>query len=136
MKHSITIFLALVCTMCLAAHQSQAKKGCKAYGYACYGGHGKRSLFGAVEMEQNFISSPDAVLMLYSNKPNPVHASNRQDGEPETPPLQLIKILKPWVLQAQPRKPADRFDASEYLTYDDVYNRESSLTKNENKSLQ
>uniref|UniRef100_A0A1B0GBT2 Uncharacterized protein n=1 Tax=Glossina morsitans morsitans TaxID=37546 RepID=A0A1B0GBT2_GLOMM len=120
--------------MCLAAHQSQAKKGCKAYGYACYGGHGKRTVFDAVEMEQSFISSPDAVLMLYSNTPNLVHANNRQVGEQETPPLELIKILKPWVIQAQ-RKPANRFEASEYLTYDDIYNRERSLAKNENKSL-
>uniref|UniRef100_A0A1A9VTJ8 Uncharacterized protein n=1 Tax=Glossina austeni TaxID=7395 RepID=A0A1A9VTJ8_GLOAU len=131
--------------MCLAAHQSQAKKGCKAYGYACYGGHGKRTVFDAIEMEQSFTSSPDTVLMLYSNKPNLLHANNRQVGEQETPPLQLIKILKPWVrskqqqcsqriIQAQ-RKPVNHFDASEYLTYDDIYNRERSLTKNEDKSL-
>lgn len=76
-------------------------EGCKAYGYACYGGHGKRTVFDAVEMEQSFISSPDAVLMLYSNTPNLLHANNRQVGEQETPPLQLIKILKPWVRSKQ-----------------------------------
>uniref|UniRef100_A0A1A9WQN3 CCHamide-2 n=1 Tax=Glossina brevipalpis TaxID=37001 RepID=A0A1A9WQN3_9MUSC len=133
MTHSITILLVLVCTMCLATHHGQAKKGCKAYGYACYGGHGKRSIFGAVETEQNYISSPDAVLMLYSNKANLFHGSNRQVGEKETPSYRLVKILMPWLTMAQRKPAAKRFDASEYPVYnDDINNQEGILAKNNN----
>lgn len=70
MKQSISFFFVLVCTVVLAAQESQAKKGCNAYGHACYGGHGKRSL-GTVSDEIR----PDAILQMFpsdeANEINP-----------------------------------------------------------------
>ncbi|KAH8273095.1 hypothetical protein KR018_000652 [Drosophila ironensis] len=44
MKSTISFLLVVICAVVLAAQQSQAKKGCQAFGHVCYGGHGKRSL--------------------------------------------------------------------------------------------
>lgn len=63
MKQSISFFFVLVCTVVLAAHESQAKKGCNAYGHSCYGGHGKRSLETVSEDIR-----PDAILQMFPNE--------------------------------------------------------------------
>lgn len=73
-------------------------EGCNAYGYACYGGHGKRSLHSqqgdATGMELNNLQErPDTVVQFY-----PSEANVLIDGNLEAiPRYKLIKMMKSWV---------------------------------------
>lgn len=73
-------------------------EGCNAYGYACYGGHGKRSLHTqpgeSTGMELNDLQErPDTVVQFY-----PSEANVLIDGNLEAiPRYKLIKMMKSWV---------------------------------------
>ena len=70
-------------------------EGCNAYGYACYGNHGKRSLQGdATGLDMNGLQErSDTVLQFY-----PSEANVLIDGNLEAiPRYKLIKMMRSWV---------------------------------------
>ncbi|XP_055907529.1 neuropeptide CCHamide-2 [Eupeodes corollae] len=115
MKQSISFFFVLVCTVVLAAHESQAKKGCNAYGHACYGGHGKRSL-GQVSDEIR----PETILQMFPNE---------EGSEINTyPRYRLIKIMRQ-LLGGRTRQQiaADRLNDMDYALSSSEAFKENSL---------
>ncbi|KAI8129963.1 neuropeptide CCHamide-2 [Lucilia sericata] len=133
MKLSVSFFLVVICTMCLAAQQSQAKKGCNAYGYACYGGHGKRSLHTqpgeTTGMELNDLQErPDTVVQFY-----PSEANVLIDGNLEAiPRYKLIKMMKSWFGNPHRRPVAERIPEIDYPFSAEFLNRESNSATNNN----
>lgn len=70
-------------------------EGCNAYGYACYGNHGKRSLQADVNgLDVNGLQErPDTVVQFY-----PSEANVLIDGNLEAiPRYKLIKMMRSWV---------------------------------------
>ncbi|XP_033166919.1 neuropeptide CCHamide-2 [Drosophila mauritiana] len=124
MKSTISLLLVVICTVVLAAQQSQAKKGCQAYGHVCYGGHGKRSLNtgsgsgtgvgGGMGEAASGGQEPDYV------RPNgllPMMAPNEQvppEGDFSDYPARqvLYKIMRSWF--NRPRRPASRLGELDY----------------------
>ncbi|KAH8358712.1 hypothetical protein KR093_001877 [Drosophila rubida] len=105
MKSTISLLLVVICTVVLAAQQSQAKKGCQAYGHVCYGGHGKRSLNGngaaanagnaPGALEQEFVRPNGLLPMLAPNEQVPAVPDPEFDDYPSR--QVLYKIMKSWV---------------------------------------
>ncbi|XP_013101748.1 neuropeptide CCHamide-2 [Stomoxys calcitrans] len=147
MKLSISFFLVVICTMCLAAQQSQAKKGCNAYGYACYGGHGKRSLNSPVPdilstgLDQNELNQqqqqpsplqqhhPNAMLQMYPSEANMLIDGGDLEAYPR---YRLIKIMKSWFGNTHRRPAADRLSDIDYPISGEMFNHESNPTINNN----
>ncbi|XP_075150898.1 neuropeptide CCHamide-2 isoform X2 [Haematobia irritans] len=144
MKLSISFFLVVICTMCLAAQQSQAKKGCNAYGYACYGGHGKRSLNSPMPdmlstgPEQNDLNQlqqqtsqqhhPNSMFQMY-----PSEANVLIDGDLESyPRYRLIKIMKSWFGNTHRRPSAERLSDMDYPLSGEMFNHENNPPINNN----
>ncbi|XP_055381488.1 uncharacterized protein LOC129612061 isoform X2 [Condylostylus longicornis] len=67
-KQKLITAITIAVILCLLIEQNQAKpkKGCEAFGHACYGGHGKRSVAQTVGLEE-FQGRPDAVAQVFSN---------------------------------------------------------------------
>ncbi|KAH8242996.1 hypothetical protein KR032_003561 [Drosophila birchii] len=124
MKSTISLLLVVICTVVLAAQQSQAKKGCQAFGHVCYGGHGKRSLSAGsgtgtgVGMGETASGGQDQDYI----RPNgllPMMAPNEQvavapEGDFNDYPARqvLYKIMRSWF--NRPRRPAARLSELDY----------------------
>ncbi|XP_073818939.1 neuropeptide CCHamide-2 [Musca autumnalis] len=146
MKLSISFFLVVICTMCLAAQQSQAKKGCNAYGYACYGGHGKRSLHSQMpDMStgldlQNEPNQQQQLLQQQQHHANPmlqIYPSEANtmllDADLEAyPRYRLIKMMKSWFGNTHRRPLAEHNPDADYPLSDEFFNRENTINTNNN----
>ncbi|XP_030370915.1 neuropeptide CCHamide-2 isoform X2 [Scaptodrosophila lebanonensis] len=114
MKSTISLLLVVICTVVLAAQQSQAKKGCQAYGHVCYGGHGKRSLSGSAGgtagQEPEYVRPNGLLPMLAPNEQVPAIP----EGEFEDYPSRqiLYKLMKSWF--NHPRRQAARLGELDY----------------------
>ncbi|ALC46220.1 CCHa2 [Drosophila busckii] len=125
MKSTISL-LVVICTVVLAAQQSQAKKGCQAYGHVCYGGHGKRSLNNgnaAVANEQEYGHPNGNGLVASTNEQAPVVPEPDFDDYPSR--QVLYKIMKNWF--NRPHRPAARLSELDYPISGESFNREISL---------
>ncbi|KAH8344333.1 hypothetical protein KR084_009901 [Drosophila pseudotakahashii] len=126
MKSTISLLLVVICTVVLAAQQSQAKKGCQAYGHVCYGGHGKRSLstgtgsgtgvgVGMGEtasggQEQDYVR-PNGLLPMMA--PNEQVAVAPEADFNDYPARQVLyKIMRSWF--NRPRRPTARLGELDY----------------------
>ncbi|XP_022221952.1 neuropeptide CCHamide-2 [Drosophila obscura] len=132
MNSTISLLLVVICTVVLAAQQSQAKKGCQAYGHVCYGGHGKRSLnsgtgagAGESAAEQEYVRPNGLLPMLAPNE----QAQALPEGDFDDYPARqaLYKIMKSWF--NRPRRPAARLGELDYpLTNSgELFNRDAPL---------
>ncbi|XP_017046540.1 neuropeptide CCHamide-2 [Drosophila ficusphila] len=124
MKSSISLLLVVICTVVLAAQQSQAKKGCQAYGHVCYGGHGKRSLsagsgsgtgVGMGEtasgaQEQDYVRPSGLLPMMAPNEQ--VAVAPEADFNDYPARQVLYKIMRSWF--NRPRRPANRMGELDY----------------------
>ncbi|XP_070137753.1 neuropeptide CCHamide-2 isoform X2 [Drosophila bipectinata] len=121
MKSTISLLLVVICTVVLAAQQSQAKKGCQAFGHVCYGGHGKRSLSsGSGTGVGESASSGQEQDYLRPNGLMPMMAPNEQalavppEAEFNDYPARqvLYKIMRSWF--NRPRRPSPRLGELDY----------------------
>ncbi|XP_016983828.1 neuropeptide CCHamide-2 [Drosophila rhopaloa] len=124
MKSTISLLLVVICTVVLAAQQSQAKKGCQAYGHVCYGGHGKRSLsagsgsgtgVGMGEtasggQEQDYVRPSGLLPMMAPNEQ--VAVAPEADFNDYPARQVLYKIMRSWF--NRPRRPAARMGELDY----------------------
>ncbi|EDW84064.1 uncharacterized protein Dwil_GK13348, isoform C [Drosophila willistoni] len=134
MKSTISLLLVVICTVVLAAQQSQAKKGCQAYGHVCYGGHGKRSLSSGAGESATASGQTDQEYGR-SNGLLPMLAGGNEQAQavPEAefddyPSRQILyKIMKSWF--NRPRRPAARLNELDYpLTNSgEIFNRDLPL---------
>ncbi|KAH8409740.1 hypothetical protein KR222_003271 [Zaprionus bogoriensis] len=130
MKSTISLLLVVICTVVLAAQQSQAKKGCQAYGHVCYGGHGKRSLdagngAAAAASEQEYVR-PNGLLPLLA--PNEQAAAAPEAEFDDYPSRQVLyKIMKSWF--NRPHRPSPRLAELDYplSSSGESFNREVAL---------
>ncbi|EDV92954.1 neuropeptide CCHamide-2 [Drosophila grimshawi] len=136
MKSTISL-LVVICTVVLAAQQSQAKKGCQAYGHVCYGGHGKRSLdagngvgagnaaaANAAGLDQEFVRPNGLLPMLLPNE----QAVVPDQGFDEYPSRQVLyKIMKSWF--NRPHQPSPRLSDLDYplSSSGETFNRDGTL---------
>ncbi|XP_037945779.1 neuropeptide CCHamide-2 [Teleopsis dalmanni] len=141
MKCWMSFFVVLICTAVLAA-QGQARKGCNAFGHACYGGHGKRSLGfignngnngntngnenGNFNADINLNTLEDAradsaVFRALSNEPS-IFSENELNTIPR---YHLIKILKPQY--GSRSKLSQRLNEIDYPMSGEVYNRDNAF---------
>ncbi|TDG44795.1 hypothetical protein AWZ03_008769 [Drosophila navojoa] len=135
MKSTISLLLVVICTVVLAAQQSQAKKGCQAYGHVCYGGHGKRSLSatgnGAAAANANANAAGLDQEFVRPNGLLPMLAPNEQPPETEFddyPSRQVLyKIMKSWF--NRPHRPVPRLGELDYplSSSSESFNREGAL---------
>ncbi|KAH8310697.1 hypothetical protein KR044_002570 [Drosophila immigrans] len=136
MKSTISLLLVVICTVVLAAQQSQAKKGCQAYGHVCYGGHGKRSLNGNGNgaaasanapgaLEQEFVRPNGLLPMLTPNEQVPAVPDPEFDDYPSR--QVLYKIMKSWF--NRPHRPVPRFGELDYplANSGENFNRELAM---------
>ncbi|EDW59189.1 neuropeptide CCHamide-2 [Drosophila virilis] len=137
MKSTISLLLVVICTVVLAAQQSQAKKGCQAYGHVCYGGHGKRSLSASgtgsgsaasanvVGLEQEFVRPNGLLPMLAANEQAPAMPEPEFDDYPSR--QVLYKIMKSWF--NRPHRPVPRLGELDYplSSSGESFNREVAL---------
>lgn len=134
MKSTISLLLLVICTVVLAAQQSQAKKGCQAYGHVCYGGHGKRSLNAgtggaaapnAPGLEQEFVRPNGLMPMLAPNEQGPAVPDSEFDEYPSR--QVLYKIMKSWF--NRPHRPVPRLGELDYplTSSGETFNREMAM---------
>ncbi|KAH8399169.1 hypothetical protein KR215_003365 [Drosophila sulfurigaster] len=136
MKSTISLLLVVICTVVLAAQQSQAKKGCQAYGHVCYGGHGKRSLNGngaaaaaaagsSGGLEQEFVRPNGLLPMLAPNEQMPAVPDSEFDDYPSR--QVLYKIMKSWF--NRPHRPVPRLGELDYplVNSGENFNRELAM---------
>ncbi|XP_017084663.2 LOW QUALITY PROTEIN: neuropeptide CCHamide-2 [Drosophila eugracilis] len=119
MKSSISLLLVVICTVVLAAQQSQAKKGCQAYGHVCYGGHGKRSLSTGSGSGTGVGETASGGQEQDYLRPNGMMTPNEQvavapEGDFNDYPARqvLYKIMRSWF--NRPRRPSARLGELDY----------------------
>ncbi|XP_053945351.1 neuropeptide CCHamide-2 [Anastrepha ludens] len=130
MNSSVSFLLVMICAVVLAAQQGQAKKGCNAYGHACYGGHGKRSL-GSLTDEMRVNNAfrnereelhPDEQLQVMPNEATGL----LPEGEIETfPRYRLIKIMKS-LLSGHLKRPVEQPNEIDYPISAEAFSRDNS----------
>ncbi|XP_067616911.1 neuropeptide CCHamide-2 isoform X3 [Eurosta solidaginis] len=111
------------CVVCI-------KEGCNAYGHACYGGHGKRSLGSlADEMRMNNLlrnereeMHADKLMQLMSNEATGL----LPEGGIETlPRYRLVKYMRA-LLSGHLKRPIERRSEIDYPISSEAFNRENN----------
>lgn len=131
MNSSVSFLLLMICAIVLVAQQGQAKKGCNAYGQACYGGHGKRSLS----------SLTDEMLAnnAYRNEREELHPNEMLQAMPNEatglltdraiidtfPRYRLIKIMRS-LLGGHLKRPVERANEIDYPISAEAFSRDNS----------
>ncbi|CAD6993535.1 neuropeptide CCHamide-2 [Ceratitis capitata] len=130
MNSSVSFLLVMICAVVLAAQQGQAKKGCNAYGHACYGGHGKRSLGSLTDemLANNAYRNerdelrPNELLQAMPNDATGLLA----EGEIETlPRYRLIKFMRS-LLGGHLKRPVERPNEIDYPISAEGFSRDAS----------
>ncbi|XP_067616912.1 neuropeptide CCHamide-2 isoform X4 [Eurosta solidaginis] len=130
MNSAVSFLLVMICAVVLAAQEGQAKKGCNAYGHACYGGHGKRSLGSlADEMRMNNLlrnereeMHADKLMQLMSNEATGL----LPEGGIETlPRYRLVKYMRA-LLSGHLKRPIERRSEIDYPISSEAFNRENN----------
>ncbi|XP_036223992.2 neuropeptide CCHamide-2 isoform X1 [Bactrocera oleae] len=130
MSSSVSFLLLMICAIVLAAQQGQAKKGCNAYGQACYGGHGKRSLGSLTdEMLANSVYRnereqlhPNELLQAIPNEATGLLPEREIDTFPR---YRLIKIMRS-LLGGHLKRPVEHANEIDYPISAETFSRDNS----------